>query len=280
MLTSILNYSLYYQITGNSLSPQTLLFVHGNSSSSKVWTPLIESSLLSAYKIVCLDLLGHGKSEWSKHPNTAYTFPFLLQIIQELVVALELTNITYIGHSLGAHVLMQGASLLPNLAGLVIIGAVPIQSPAQATEAYILDDLVSKIYQESLNESEIYELAERFLGNQRYLEQVALDFKNSDPQFRPSILENIPFCRNEWEQLAKLHFPPALLLGEMDMINTNFVTNTLPKTLLWQNLPIYVANAKHYCMLDQTQIVAQHIKSYQNYIHTKLNQHEKRNHLL
>src|ERR1700760_3862676 len=53
-----------------------LLLIHGNSSCSSIWQPLLTSEkLCSNYHVIAFDLPGHGKSSNAPNPETSYTQP-------------------------------------------------------------------------------------------------------------------------------------------------------------------------------------------------------------
>lgn len=80
----------------------TLLFVHGWLMKGSAFMPL-GKKLLGRYRIVWLDLRGHGKTI-STGP---YTMKRLAMDIKALIEYLELRNIVYVGFSMGAFILYQ-----------------------------------------------------------------------------------------------------------------------------------------------------------------------------
>jgi pimeloyl-ACP methyl ester carboxylesterase len=61
---------LYYKSTG---SGKTIVFIHGNSQSAAIWDGLLDDPSLSGYRLVRLDLPGHGQSFRSTDPEKDYT---------------------------------------------------------------------------------------------------------------------------------------------------------------------------------------------------------------
>ncbi|KAK3079524.1 hypothetical protein LTS18_004645, partial [Coniosporium uncinatum] len=54
----------------------TILLIHGNSSDSRIWHPLLSVSPLSkTHRIIIWDLPGHGESSDAPDPGITYTMP-------------------------------------------------------------------------------------------------------------------------------------------------------------------------------------------------------------
>lgn len=88
---------VYYSIEG---SGEPLLLIHGNSVSSKMFSPVLEY-YTSNFRVILIDLPGHGKS------GKLYSFPkdFWYEnaiAVQELLKFLELPPVNVIGTSGGA----------------------------------------------------------------------------------------------------------------------------------------------------------------------------------
>ena len=75
----------------------TLLFLHGNPTSSYLWRNVIKP-LTAHYRCVALDLIGFGKSD---KPDLDYRFLTHYHFLHEFVGALELSDITLVLHDWG-----------------------------------------------------------------------------------------------------------------------------------------------------------------------------------
>ncbi|KAL1626411.1 hypothetical protein SLS56_006815 [Neofusicoccum ribis] len=91
--------------TGSSLP--TLLLLHGNSSSSQIFTPLLRlsaaSPTLSLHRTLALDLPGHGASTDAPDPEASYTQPAYAACAAAVLDALHATDVVALGWSLGGH---------------------------------------------------------------------------------------------------------------------------------------------------------------------------------
>ncbi len=93
-----------YQTAGDPGLPVVLL-VHGITSSSATWDPVIPT-LAGRAHVIAPDLLGHGDSD---KPRTDYSLGALASVLRDLLEHLGHERVTVVGHSLGGGVAMQFA---------------------------------------------------------------------------------------------------------------------------------------------------------------------------
>lgn len=82
-----------------------LLLVHGITSSSATWEPVIPALAEHAH-VIAPDLLGHGRSD---KPRADYSLGALASGLRDLLVRLGHDRASVVGHSLGGGVAMQFA---------------------------------------------------------------------------------------------------------------------------------------------------------------------------
>ncbi|BCF83307.1 non-heme chloroperoxidase [Rhodococcus qingshengii] len=78
-------------------SGPTLLFHQGFSLTQQIWEPLV-SELTADFRCVTFDPRGHGASD---APESGYSIDHLAVDLAGLVAALNLTEVTLVGHSMG-----------------------------------------------------------------------------------------------------------------------------------------------------------------------------------
>lgn len=96
----------------------TLLFVHATGFHGRVWDRIIES--FPGYHTLALELRGHGRSE--KVPIRHWRE--VGEDIAAFAKALQLTDLIGIGHSMGAHGLVDGAAIGGAFARLILLDPV------------------------------------------------------------------------------------------------------------------------------------------------------------
>jgi len=85
----------------------TLLMVHATGFHARLWDEII--SHLPGYHIVSVDQRGHGLS----YGGTVDNWREFSEDLVRLIEALDLNNLIGIGHSMGAHTLIDAAALCP-----------------------------------------------------------------------------------------------------------------------------------------------------------------------
>lgn len=107
---------LVYEVHGNG--PTTVVLVHGWSCDRSYWKSQI-GPLPQKYKVVTLDLAGHGESPLGRK---AWTIASFGDDVATVVKALGLQKIVLVGHSMGGDVAVDAARALPGRAsGLIWI---------------------------------------------------------------------------------------------------------------------------------------------------------------
>ncbi|MEQ8763453.1 MAG: alpha/beta hydrolase [Planctomycetota bacterium] len=97
-----------------------LVLLHGYSDSWFSFSRLLDR-LSPGRRAIAVDLRGHGRSD---RPETGYSMPDLAQDVARLLTALELTDITLVGHSMGSLVAQHvAAECAERVARLVLIGS-------------------------------------------------------------------------------------------------------------------------------------------------------------
>lgn len=103
-----------------------LLLIHGNSSGKDVFARQLESPLGEKFRLIALDLPGHGQSDDARDPRHAYTLPGLAQTVAEILDRLGVERLAVLGWSLGGHVGLELLDRDPRLAGLMLVGTPPV----------------------------------------------------------------------------------------------------------------------------------------------------------
>lgn len=100
--------TIAYSIYGKGEA--TLVFVHGWSCDSRYWVNQIPY-FSSKYRVITIDLAGHGNSGLSREEYTVKAFG---QDIVAVLEKLDVDNAILIGHSMGGEIVLQAAVLAPD----------------------------------------------------------------------------------------------------------------------------------------------------------------------
>ncbi|MBD9374871.1 alpha/beta hydrolase [Rhizobium sp. ARZ01] len=113
-----------YSDTGGSGFPVVL--VHGSSFSRRVFERQFDSGLAKRWRLIAVDLPGHGESEDAPDPRSAYTVTGFAECLEEIADALDLKRLAVFGWSLGGHVAIEWMSRSTRIRGLMLCGAPPM----------------------------------------------------------------------------------------------------------------------------------------------------------
>lgn len=140
--------------TRNDGFPVVLL--HGNSTCKEVFRHQMSGPLASRFRMIAIDLPGHGASGNAYEPERTYTFSGYADAVAEALEILGIDRMAIVGWSLGGHVGIELMASLPGLAGLMIVGTPPIGTTIEAIQAGFRPnpDFLATVGQVDLSEAE------------------------------------------------------------------------------------------------------------------------------
>ena len=99
--------------------PATIVFVHGWTCDSSSWAAQVPA-FAKKYRVVTLDLPGHGKSALPK--DGKFSMDLFARAVEAVRAETKAERVVLVGHSMGAPVIRQYAKLYPqHVAGLVAV---------------------------------------------------------------------------------------------------------------------------------------------------------------
>lgn len=115
-ISSIDGVSIAYETFGSG--PIAIVFVHGWSCDKSYWKWQNEH-FAKQYKVLAVDLGGHGESGFGRKDWTIYSFG---TDVAEVIKHLKLERVILVGHSMGGDVIADAALQLPGrVVGLVMV---------------------------------------------------------------------------------------------------------------------------------------------------------------
>ena len=238
----------------------TIVLLHGNSSSSNVFTPVIESDI--PYNIVAFDFYGHGESEH----NGAYKLSCMKDQILSVLENID-DDVLLVGNSLGGHLAIEVANNVKNLKGLLFFGTPPVKKPLNMEEAFILNPAVNIFFTENPTEEEVETSLAVATQNKKVVSLLKEDFFKTDPKARGEIASQADEFSDELAILTNLICQKFIIAGEQDpFINLTYLEQN--KTKANYKL-IKIANCGHYPSIEQPDEFVNHLKNIANQIFSK-----------
>lgn len=193
-----------------------VMLIHAFASQSESWKDTAPALARAGFRVIAPDLRGHGRSARTR----TYALMDFEQDLIALLDALQLAQVSLIGHSLGGHLALKLATHQPERIRRVVVEAAPVPPQDAADAAAIASALPGPAWRRSL----------QLVGLGRLMRLVFL--RRFDPRAARSVLPELRAPMPDWwSRLATLQTPCLLLAGHGD----GLVTKRLP--LLASRLP-------------------------------------------
>lgn len=179
------------------INPQykdAIVFIHGNSHSSKAYAEQMNIDLLDQYRLIFLDLPGHGESS----TTPVYSLKVLAQLISDLITELDLKSFIIAGHSLGGHIAINTLSTNITPKALFLFGTPPLKNPFDPN-AFIFNPNARALGQAVSTEEEVHLFMDEMNYSSKQKLHAISDYHNTDSRFRADILADVVIGKNENE---------------------------------------------------------------------------------
>ena len=108
---------IFFTDTGKGIP---IILLHGFLENTSMWKPFIPE-LSKNNRIICIDLLGHGKTGCLGY---VHTMELMAETVEALLNHLKIKNATFIGHSMGGYVALAFAEKNPDaISGLCLMNS-------------------------------------------------------------------------------------------------------------------------------------------------------------
>jgi pimeloyl-ACP methyl ester carboxylesterase len=114
-----------------------VLLAHGNSMCKEAFDRQFDSPLATVYRMIAVDLPGHGASERSALArDSSYTLGGLADALLDVLAALDASDAIVCGWSLGGHVALEMMCRSALLGGAFLVCAPPVAPGPDALAAF------------------------------------------------------------------------------------------------------------------------------------------------
>ncbi|AMA50470.1 MULTISPECIES: alpha/beta fold hydrolase [Flavobacterium] len=208
------NTKIAYSIQGNG---STIVLLHGFLENSSMWD-FYKDEFSKEYQVVCIDLLGHGKTECIGY---IHTMEDMAEVVFAILSSLSIKKATFVGHSMGGYVSLAFAEKYAEMtSGLVLLNATAY---ADDHERKINRNRAIKMAQKEYNSLIQISVANLFSTENREqlsneINQVKLEALKTPLQGYIACQEGMKARKNRVKILQTAFYPTLLILGKKDGI--------------------------------------------------------------
>lgn len=231
-----------------------IVFVHGNSCSLEVFKKQL-AHFSGQYRVIAIDLPGHGKSENASCKDTGYTIPSYAKILDEVTRNLQLNQFVVVGFSLGGNIALQWTQITENMKGVMIVSSAPMKYSEDSLIAYPPYEGSYSASPDPLTESQ----ARQYMGTCGFDTEdpdvyfIIKDAMRTDGAARAKMVASVLAGNgvDETNIVNELTFPLAVVIGKEDpCVGIEYITH-LPYRNLWRNHVQVLPNAQHAVVYHQ-----------------------------
>jgi pimeloyl-ACP methyl ester carboxylesterase len=227
---------------------QPVIFVHGNSASSRTWHAILTGPLGQRFRCLAFDLPGHGDSAPASHRED-YSLPGYARILTGFAQATGAADAVIVGWSLGGHIALEAAPGLPDVPGYVVFGAPPVASAAQMAEAFLPNPAMNVGFAAvvSPEDARVYAASFTAPGSALPLEEFVADILRTDGEARAGLLASIGEGRfaDEVAIACGLRAPLAVLHGADEQLVSLAYLDKLAIPAQWRGTVQLVPGVGH-----------------------------------
>jgi pimeloyl-ACP methyl ester carboxylesterase len=231
-----------------------IVFIHGNSCSSKVFKKQIAHFSLQ-HRVVAIDLPGHGKSDRTNHPSDAYTIPGYAKILDEVTKALKLKEFVVVGFSLGGNIALQWTQVTDRIKGVMMVSSAPMKYSEEAFLSYLPYEGSYAASPDGLTESQ----AKQYMGAGGFDTQdpsvyfMIQDAMKTDGAARATMVASVLAGKgiDETGIVSELVVPLAVVIGDKDNTIGREYISGLHYSNLWHNEIDVLSDARHAIVYHQ-----------------------------
>jgi esterase len=177
-----------------------VLLIHAFASQSRSWDKTAAALAAQSCRVIAPDLRGHGCSQWT----ATYALEDFEQDLVALLDALDLRQVSLVGHSLGGHLALRLAMRMPALVSRLVIEAAPVPPRDESEAAALAARQPTPAWRRSL----------RLLGVGRLLRLMLL--REFDVRAARTVLKELKQPMPHWWQQLGAITSPCLLLASHD----------------------------------------------------------------
>ena len=221
-------------VTETSGTGLPVLLIHGNSSCKEVFANQLNSPMADVYRMIAIDLPGHGASSDAYNPRETYSLHGYADATVEVLNALNVPQAAVFGWSLGGHIAIELLERYQGLVGLMLAATPPVHATPEGMQAgFKAHPMVSLIGKADLTDEEV-----EMFGRGAYADSLTptltASLRRTDGRARAMMFEGLFTGRasDQHDLVTASTRPIAMVNGADDpIINTDYIGGLAYKSL-------------------------------------------------
>lgn len=212
-----------------------VVMLHPNSACRLYFKNQMEDqNLTSSFRLIAIDLPGHGDSKWAEETKATYTFPGYAKAVAKVIKELGIKRCVLLGWSLGGHVALEAMRQIDGVAGVVISGTPPVELSMNGFSQVfkkIPTEMVKLMGKTNLTREEMTAFIMN-VGNEKWMIEYGL---KSDGRARKRLTQSINdgVGQDQRTLVAESKIPLAIIAGEQDSASPKDYLESLKFGNLW-----------------------------------------------
>jgi pimeloyl-ACP methyl ester carboxylesterase len=246
----------------------TIVLLHGSGFSQEVFDAQFQSPKLQAYRLIAIDLPGHGASINAHDPVATYNFSGFAREIEQALNERQVEKCVVFGWSLGGHVALEMGKTCAFVRGVMTMGTPPVSGgPLGLVRSMHFSKalLLASKAQMTRADAELFErhcLAEQSDG--RFVQSLM----RTDPLMRPALAKATlhDFGPGQLGDIKQANFDICLIHGGQDpFIRTSYM-RSIEAPSLYRGGTMVFENSGHAPFLAEPDRFEAQLLDFNNYV--------------
>jgi pimeloyl-ACP methyl ester carboxylesterase len=157
-------------------SGPVVVLIHGNSSCKEVFRNQLQGAIGERWRVIALDLPGHGRSADARSPWRSYSMPGYADMVAELLDVLGVWRFAVLGWSLGGHIGLELFTRHSGMTGLLATGTPPVAlTPEALGRGFLVSEQMGLAGKADFTEADTQAFARQTCGVNAPFEPFLLD---------------------------------------------------------------------------------------------------------
>lgn len=231
-------------IRSSGSGEKAMVFIHGASSSSATWLPQLKDEVLqNRYRMIAIDLPGHGGSDWSKDLR-AYELKELAEVITDVVSALHLNDFVLIGLSYGSTVIGEIAHPIAGCVGIMLVSPFIMNNEVTPDKILKPNLLGHVMVADNPPDNELKQFIACAVDTESVAERFYHTYRSTDPAFRKELGNTMSGgWTDELSNIQNWRVPVCVVFGKAEtLIKSDYLNHY---AALWNSSVYIIEKAGH-----------------------------------